>query len=94
MIYIEKLEMERKANMIKENNILEKTLEIAEKGYGTYRWSYDMRSYLPVAGAMKMVQKKEYESIACGGFSGGCDMLLRAIAFTSVRCDLMILQGP
>ena len=29
MIYIEKLEMERKANMIKENNILEKTLEIA-----------------------------------------------------------------
>lgn len=24
MIYIEKLEMERKANMIKENNILEK----------------------------------------------------------------------
>ena len=34
MIYIEKLEMERKANMIKENNILEKTLEIAEKGYG------------------------------------------------------------
>ena len=80
--------------MIKENNILEKTLEIAEKGYGTYRWSYDMRSYLPVAGAMKMVQKKEYESIACGGFSAGCDMLLRAIAFTSVRCDLMILQGP
>ncbi|WP_443649135.1 hypothetical protein [Blautia faecicola] len=80
--------------MIKENNILEKTLEIAEKGYGTYRWSYDMRSYLPVAGAMKMVQKKKYESIACGGFSAGCDMLLRAIAFTSVRCDLMILQGP
>ena len=53
-----------------------------------------MRSYLPVAGAMKMVQKKEYESIACGGFSGGCDMLLRAIAFTSVCCDLIILQGP
>ena len=41
-----------------------------------------------------MVQKKEYESIACGGFSGGCDMLLRAIAFTSVCCDLIILQGP
>ena len=40
-----------------------------------------------------MVQKKEYESIACGGFSGGCDMLLRAIAFTSVCCDLIILQG-
>ena len=71
------------------------TIQSAEPdGYGTYRWSYDMRSYLPVAGAMKMVQKKEYESIACGGFSAGCDMLLRAIAFTSVRCDLMILQGP
>ena len=52
-----------------------------------------MRSYLPVAGAMKMVQKKEYESIACGGFSGGCDMLLRAIAFTSVCCDQIILQA-
>ena len=48
-----------------------------------------MRSYLPVAGAMKMVQKKEYESIACGGFSGGCDMLLRAIAFTSVCLSLI-----
>ena len=46
-----------------------------------------MRSYLPVAGAMKMVQKKEYESIACGGFSGGCDMLLRAIAFKIGRAS-------
>lgn len=41
-----------------------------------------------------MVQKKEYERIVCGGFSAGCDMLLRAIAFTSVRCDLIILQSP
>lgn len=71
------------------------TIQSAEPdGYGTYRWSYDMRSYLPVAGAMKMVQKESYQTVACGGFSAGCDMLLRAIAFTSVRCDLLILQSP
>ena len=71
------------------------TIQSAEPdGYGTYRWSYDMSSYLPVAGAVKMVQKESYQTIACGGFSAGCDMLLRTIAFTSVRCDLLILQSP
>lgn len=30
----------------------------------------------------------------CGGFSAGCDMLLRAVTFTSARCNLLILQSP
>ena len=34
------------------------------------------------------------KKIACGGFSAGCDMLLRAITFTPARCDLLILQSP
>lgn len=48
MIYIEKLEMERKANMIKENNILEKHWKLLKKDMEriagvmtcvlTYRW--------------------------------------------------------
>ena len=71
------------------------TIQSAEPdGYGTFRWSYDDTSFLPVANALDAVQDAGYDKIACGGFSAGCDMLLRAIAFTSARCDLLILQSP
>lgn len=72
------------------------TVQSAEPdGYGTYRWSYDDRdSYLPVARSMERVQNEGYHKIACGGFSAGCDMLLRAVTFTSARCDFLILQSP
>ena len=63
-------------------------------GYGTYRWSYDSTSYLPVANAMERVQTQGYENIACGGFSAGCDMLLRAVTCSPARCDLLLLQSP
>lgn len=71
------------------------TIQSAEPdGYGTYRWSYDMISYLPVAKAIEKMQNEGYQKIVCGGFSAGCDMLLRTIAFTSARCDMLILQSP
>ena len=71
------------------------TIQSAEPdGYGTFRWSYDDASFLPVANALDAVQDAGYDKIACGGFSAGCDMLLRAIAFTPARCDLLILQSP
>ena len=63
-------------------------------GYGTYRWSYDSASYLPVANSLERVQNQGYHNIACGGFSAGCDMLLRAVTFSPARCDLLILQSP
>lgn len=63
-------------------------------GYGTYRWSYDSTSYLPVANAMERVQTQGYHKIACGGFSAGCDMLLRAVTCSPARCNLLILQSP
>ena len=63
-------------------------------GYGTYRWSYDSTSYLPVANSLERVQTQGYENIACGGFSAGCDMLLRAVTCSPARCDLLILQSP
>ena len=54
------------------------TVQSAEPdGYGTYRWSYDMTSYLPVARSMEKMQNQGYHKIACGGFSAVCDMLLR-----------------
>lgn len=71
------------------------TVQSAEPdGYGTYRWSYDMASYLPVADAMESVQDKGYGMIMCGGFSAGCDMLLRAVTFAAARCDILVLQSP
>ena len=71
------------------------TIQSAEPdGFGTYRWSYDMTSYLPVAEAIEKMQGAGYERIVCGGFSAGCDMLLRAIAFSPARCDALILQSP
>lgn len=71
------------------------TIQSAEPdGYGTYRWSYDMVSYVPVVNAIEKVQNEGYQRIVCGGFSAGCDALLRAVAFTPVRCDMLILQSP
>lgn len=72
------------------------TVQSAEPdGYGTYRWSYyDRTSYLSVARSMEKMQNKGYHKIACGGFSAGCDMLLRAVTFTPARCDLLLLQSP
>ena len=71
------------------------TVQSAEPdGYGTYRWSYDSTSYLPVANSMERIQNQGYHKIACGGFSAGCDMLLRAVTFSPAACDLLILQSP
>lgn len=71
------------------------TIQSAEPdGYGTYRWSYDLASYVPVAKAMEKVQNEGYQKIVCGGFSAGCDMLLRAVLYTPARCDLLLLQSP
>ena len=71
------------------------TIQSAEPdGYGTYRWSYDLESYLPVAKAMEKMQNEGYQKIVCGGFSAGCDMLLRAVAFTEAFCDMLVLQSP
>ena len=63
-------------------------------GYGTYRWRYDSTSYLPVANSLERVQNQGYQNIACGGFSAGCDMLLRAVTCSPARCDLLVLQSP
>ena len=63
-------------------------------GYGTYRWRYDSTSYLPVAASIESVQNEGYQKIACGGFSAGCDMLLRAVTCSPARCDLLLLQSP
>jgi len=71
------------------------TIQSAEPdGYGTYRWSYDMAACAPVAKAMENVQNEGYQKIVCGGFSAGCDMLLRAVIHAPVRCDMLILQSP
>lgn len=71
------------------------TIQSAEPdGYGTYRWSYDMEAYVPVADAIQKMQGEGYERLVCGGFSAGSDMLLRAIAFTPARCDALVLQSP
>ena len=71
------------------------TIQSAEPdGYGTYRWSYNMESCAPVANAIEKMQNIGYTKIVCGGFSAGCDMLLRAIVFTPARCDILILQSP
>lgn len=71
------------------------TIQSAEPaGYGTYRWSYDMVSYQPVARALQRIQSEGYKQIVCGGFSAGCDMLLRTVLFTPARCDMLILQSP
>lgn len=53
-----------------------------------------MTSYLPVADAMEKLQGAGYQKFVCGGFSAGCDMLLRAVTFTAARCDMLLLQSP
>ena len=73
-------------NRNKENDILETTLSIAENAYS--------EAYRFLLNAMERVQNQGYHKIACGGFSAGCDMLLRAVAFSPAGCDLLLLQSP
>ena len=71
------------------------TVQSAEPdGFGTFRWSYDETSFRPVAAALERVQGEGYRKIFCGGFSAGCDMLLRAVLLSPARCDALILQSP
>ncbi|MCI5956413.1 MAG: hypothetical protein MRZ54_05455 [Clostridiales bacterium] len=45
------------------------TIQSAEPdGYGTYRWSYDMASYVPVAKAMEKVQNEGYKKLFAAAF--------------------------
>lgn len=62
--------------------------------FGTYRWRYDDASFLPVAQAMAQVGRAGYGRLVCGGFSAGCDMLLRAVAWSPACCGTLILQSP
>lgn len=73
---------------------LETVQSTVPDGYGTFRWNYDMLSYLPVARALEKVQSEGYEKIDCGGFSAGCDMLLRTIMYSEARCNTLFLQSP
>ena len=57
--------------------------EHAEQYPGKSRLETDRWKKQPVANSMEMVQNQGYHKIACGGFSAGCDMLLRAVAFSS-----------
>lgn len=78
-----------------ENQWQIETIQSAEPdGYGTYRWSYDKISYLPVAEAIEKARKEGYRKIICGGFSAGCDMLLRSILYSAADCDILVLQSP
>lgn len=84
------------APIFKNNNDWQiETIQSGEPdGYDTYRWSSDAHEYIPVALVMKQMSEKGYNKVACGGFSSGCDMLLRAIAFTPTSCDILFLQSP
>ena len=71
------------------------TVQSAEPdSYGTYRWRYDRTAFLPVAQAMQHMQDADYARVVCGGFSAGCDMLLRAVLWSPARCDTLLLQSP
>ncbi|MGN0972493.1 MAG: TPR end-of-group domain-containing protein [Aristaeellaceae bacterium] len=71
------------------------TIQSAEPdGYGTYRWRYDSTSFLPVAQAMEQAGQAGYGRLVCGGFSAGCDMLLRAVTLSPAACDMLLLQSP
>ena len=73
---------------------LETVQSAVPDGYGTFRWNYDMSSYLPVAHALEKVQSEGYKMIVCGGFSAGCDMLLRTIMYSEALCNTLFLQSP
>lgn len=62
--------------------------------YGTYRWSSDKYQHVSVALVMNQMRGEGYKKIVCGGFSSGCDMLLRAVTFTPATCDALLLQSP
>ncbi|MDK2866093.1 MAG: hypothetical protein PWP51_1581 [Clostridiales bacterium] len=62
--------------------------------YQLFRWEDDDESPKQLADAMKYIQKDIYQSIVLGGFSAGCNTLLRCLVETDTTCDQLILQSP
>ncbi len=44
--------------------------------------------------AMQGISGKAYEEVVLGGFSAGCNTLLRGISEEGITCDTLILQSP
>lgn len=61
---------------------------------GSYRWNYEGENYLEVVRAMEKIPWNTYQNTYLGGFSAGCDMILRVITLTEGSCTGLFLQSP
>lgn len=59
-----------------------------------FRWEDIGTGPKQVEKAMEKISGIVYEEVVLGGFSAGCNTLLRAIAEEGITCDILILQSP
>lgn len=62
--------------------------------FGRYRWNYDDIDYKQIVDTLAGIQWEKYERKYLSGFSAGCDMILRAIVCSDIKCDEIFLQSP
>jgi hypothetical protein len=62
--------------------------------YGRFRWHYDDENYKEPLGWINKIEWLNYNQKYLGGFSAGCDMILRLLTLSDTSCDAVFLQSP
>jgi len=62
--------------------------------FGLYRWEDQGNGAENLVQVLDKVKKQQYEEIILGGFSAGCNTILRGIIETERVIDQIILQSP
>lgn len=62
--------------------------------YERFRWHYDDTNYQDATGRLQEIAEANYDKLFLGGFSAGCDMILRILTLTDTTCHTILLQSP
>jgi len=61
---------------------------------GLFRWEDDGNGPLQLENALGLIEWGSYNLKVLGGFSAGCNTILRFLRDTDIKCDKIILQSP
>jgi hypothetical protein len=62
--------------------------------FGIFRWEDDGNGPIQLKSSLERIKWQDYEKKILGGFSAGCNVILRAILENDVDCSAIILQSP
>ena len=82
-------------SVLGDNNLQVEYMQSEEiDSFGIFRWEDEGSGPLQLKNCLKKIQWDEYGKRILGGFSAGCNVILRAILEEDICCSAIILQSP